>query len=132
MDMNCCGRSGPPRHGRRRLAGIVVVCLLAAVWLAGCMEGDTRRGIILVNDTDREVQIWFEVDGVETVQRSMRERMTIPPTEHERYRLDFPEDATAPCTDSPIPARAGEEVVAVIPPGVCADGTWLYLSEWAP
>ncbi len=122
--------SGP--SSRRRLAATIVACLLAAAWLAGCVESDKGAGIWIVNDTDREVQIWYEVDGVETLQRSMAYRMAIAPTKTERFRLEFVDDSSTQCTDSPIRARAGEEVVAVIPPGVCADGKWLSLSEWAP
>lgn len=120
----------PLRAGR---LAVLVALLLVAACLAGCQPDDTRPGVKIVNDTEREVQIFYEVGGAESLQHAKSGETAIPPKGLLTFRFDFPDEATgSPCTSGIIRARAGTDVVAVIDFGVCAGPNSIRLSEWPP
>ena len=78
----------PLRAGR---LAVLVALLLVAACLAGCQPDDTRPGVKIVNDTEREVQIFYEVGGAESLQHAKSGETAIPPKGLLTFRFDFPD-----------------------------------------
>lgn len=99
-----------------RSAAAVATVLIAVPVLAGCIAEYTGS-VTIQNDLDQPAQIWYEIDGVESLQGTV-----------EVGNLkDFDFDLFLPghkgdCTTKDIIARAADGTeLARVPPPICRD-----------